>query len=100
MKGSVFMPPPRSDFEYKKVEPPKGLKDFPRFLRELLGGFFGRMIYIVKLVWETGPWIMIVMSLIALFQGIIPIISSYISRYLRQKHKFRLFCAFNHNFYR
>lgn len=82
MKGSVFMPPPRSDFEYKKVEPPKGLKDFPRFLRELLGGFFGRMIYIVKLVWETGPWIMIVMSLIALFQGIIPIISSYISRYL------------------
>ncbi|MBQ8207792.1 MAG: ABC transporter ATP-binding protein [Clostridia bacterium] len=40
------------------------------------------MIYIVKLVWETGPWIMIVMSLIALFQGVMPIISSYISRYL------------------
>lgn len=82
MKGSVFMPPPRSDFEYKKVEPPKGLKDVPRFLSELFGGFFGRMIYIVKLVWETGPWIMIVMSLIALFQGVIPILSSYISRYL------------------
>lgn len=76
------MPPPRSSFEYKKIEPPKGLKDVPRFLRELLGGFFSRMIYIIKLVWETGPWIMIVMSLIALFQGVMPIVSSYVSRYL------------------
>lgn len=74
--------PPRSNFEYQKVQPPKGIKDVPRFLKELLGGFFGRMIYIVKLVWETGPWIMIVMSLIAIFHGVMPIISSYISRYL------------------
>ncbi|MBE6537911.1 MAG: ABC transporter ATP-binding protein [Ruminococcaceae bacterium] len=78
------MPPPfrGSDFEYKKIAPPKGIGDLPRYLRELLGGFFSRLIYIVKLVWETGPSIMIAMSLIALFQGVSPIISSYISRYL------------------
>ncbi len=75
-------PPPRSNFEYEKIAPPKGICDLPRYLKQLLGGFFSRMIYIVKLVWETGPWIMIVMSLVALFQGILPIISSYISRYL------------------
>ncbi len=76
------MPPPRSNFEYKKIEAPKSIKDIPRYLRELLGGFFERMIYIVKLVWETGPWILIVLSLISLFQGVMPIVSSYVSRYL------------------
>ena len=76
------MPPPRSNFEYDKIMPPKNIRDIPRYLKQLLGGFFSRMIYITHLVWETGPWIMIVMSLVALFQGIMPIISSYISRYL------------------
>lgn len=77
------MPPPRgSNFEYNKTEPPKNFKDVPRFLGELFGSFFGRMAYILALVWETGHSILISMSLIALFQGLSPIISSYISRYL------------------
>lgn len=72
----------RSRFEYEKVQPPKNIKDVPRYLRELLGGFFKRMFYIFALVWETGPWILIVMSLIALLNGVVPIISSYVARYL------------------
>ncbi len=82
MKGCEAMPPPRSSFEYQKIEPPKNIREIPEYLRSILGGFFIRMIYIIKLVWETGPWIMITMSLIAVFQGVLPIISSYISRYL------------------
>ena len=77
------MPPPlRSNFEYEKISSPKKISDVPRYLRVLIGGFLSRMIYIIKLVWETGPWIMILLSLITLLQGIIPIISSYISKYL------------------
>ena len=76
------MPPRGSDFEYKKVEKPNSISDIPRYLREIFGGFFGRMSYIVKLVWETGPWILIALSLISLLQGIIPIVSSYVSKYL------------------
>ena len=76
------MAPPRSDFEYKKQEMPKSIREVPAYVKEVVGGFFSRMVYIIKLVWETGPWIMIAMSLIALFQGVSPIISSYISRYL------------------
>ncbi|MEE0969091.1 MAG: ABC transporter ATP-binding protein [Clostridia bacterium] len=74
--------PRGSRFEYKRVDAPKGLRDVPRYLKELLGGFFSRMVYIVKLVWETGPWIMIALSFFALFDGVMPIIASYISRYL------------------
>lgn len=77
-----MMPPPRSNFEYQKIEPPKRISEVPVYLKAILGGFFTRMIYIIKLVWETGPWIMIVMSLVAIFQGVLPIISSYVSRYL------------------
>ena len=71
-------PPPR--FEYDRVEKPKGLRDLPRYLRELLGGFFGRLSYIFGLVWRTGHWILIVMSLIALLTGLLPVIGSVISR--------------------
>ncbi len=77
-----MMPTPRSNFEYQKIEPPKRISEVPAYLKAILGGFFTRMIYIIKLVWETGPWIMIVMSLVAIFQGVLPIISSYVSRYL------------------
>ena len=67
-------------YEHEKVPPPKNIKDVPRYLRELLGGFFIRFGYIISLVWQTGPWILILMSLIALFQGLTPVIGSIISK--------------------
>lgn len=45
-----------------------------------IGGFFYRLFYIFGIVWRTSPWIMIVMSLIALLQGLLPIVGSLISR--------------------
>lgn len=75
-----FGPPGRGHFEYKSIAKPKSLWDVPRYLRELLGGFFSRLLYIFKLVWETGPWILFVMSFIALFEGLAPVIGSLISK--------------------
>ncbi len=66
--------------EEKKIAPPKNIKDIPRYLHELLGGFFSRLFYIFKMVWETGHWILIAMVLISLFTGIMPIVSSLISK--------------------
>ena len=66
--------------KYKRVDPPKGIGDLPRYLIEVCGGFFHRLFYIFGVVWRTGPWIMIVMTLIALFEGIMPIVGSLISR--------------------
>ena len=71
-------PPPR--FEYEKVARPKGIKDVPRYLREVIGGFFYRLFYIFGLVWKTGPWILIVMSLFAALSGVLPIVGSVISK--------------------
>lgn len=65
---------------YERVSPPTGLRDLPRFLRELLGGFFYRLFYIFGLVWKAGPWIMFAMSFVALFEGVMPVVGSLISR--------------------
>ena len=75
-----FGPPGPMNANYQKVAQPKSLGDIPRYLGELLGGFFYRLFYIFKLVWRTGPWILAVMSFIALFQGIMPAVGSIISK--------------------
>ena len=67
-------------YEYKKVDPPKNFWDVFRYLREVLGGFFTRFFYVVKLVWRSGKWILFLLSFIALFQGVTPIIGSLISQ--------------------
>ena len=62
------------------VPPPSGISDIPRFLGELIGGFFFRLSYIIRLVWQTGPWILFIMSFISLFQGVMPIVGSLLSQ--------------------
>ena len=69
------MPP-----NYNRPAPPKSLRDVPRYLKELFGGFFKRFFYIVKLVWRTGHWIPLLLSFVALFKGITPVIGSLISK--------------------
>ena len=65
---------------YNRVQPPKNLKDIPRFLKELSSGFFVRLAYTFKMVWETGPWILFSMVAVTVFTGIMPIIGSLISK--------------------
>ena len=72
--------PRNNNFQYEKVPPPKNIADVPRFLRELIGGFGYRLFYIFRLVWKTGPWIMFTMMFIALFDGIMPVVGSLISK--------------------
>ncbi|MBR2615823.1 MAG: ABC transporter ATP-binding protein [Clostridia bacterium] len=75
------MPPPmRMPYRHRKVPRPKSLLDVPRFLKELLGGFFSRFFYIVKLVWQTGKWILFLLSFVALFKGVTPVLGNLISR--------------------
>ena len=83
MKGGTPVmfhgPPPGARFQYAKITPPKNVADVPRYLGELLGGFFTRMGYVCKLVWRTGPWILFAMLFFAIFQGIMPVVGSKIS---------------------
>ncbi len=73
-------PPGARQFQYSYVTPPESLGDLPRYLKELLSGFFSRMGYIFKIVWRTGPWILFAMLFIAAFQGVMPVVGSLISQ--------------------
>ena len=59
---------------------PKSVKEVPGYLTELTGGFFKRLFYIIKLVWQTGRWIPFLLSFVALFRGVSPVIGSIISK--------------------
>lgn len=61
------------------AKPPASLRDVPRYIRELVGGFCYRLWYIIKLVWETSPAILVALLLIALFNGVMPVVGSVIS---------------------
>ena len=67
-------------YQHKKTPPPTGLSDVPRYLRDILGGFFGRFGYIVTLVWRTGKWILFLLTFVALFRGVSPVIGALISK--------------------
>ena len=70
----------QTPYIYDRIPLPKNIKDVPRYTQELLGGFFIRFAYIVNLVWETGHWILFLLSFVALFKGITPVIGSLISK--------------------
>ncbi len=63
-----------------RVSPPKGIKDVPRFLFDIIVGFFSRLGYTFKMVWDTGHWILFSLLLITLFTGIMPLVGSLISK--------------------
>lgn len=68
-----------AQFQYERVAPPKGLRDLPRYLRELLGGFFFRLSYILRMVWKSSRGALILLLLIAIFNGFVPVISSLLT---------------------
>lgn len=78
LAGGMMVGP--SDFQYERVEPPKSVLDIPRYLKELFGGFFYRLFYIFSLVWKTGPWILFFMIFVSVFTGVMPVVSSLISK--------------------
>ncbi len=77
--GPGFGPPPNGMLDKLKEPKPKTLKEVPRYIRNIISGFFSRLFYIFRLVWETGPWILFVMIFMAVFNGVIPVIGAVIT---------------------
>ncbi|MBO7761973.1 MAG: hypothetical protein J6T24_04175, partial [Clostridia bacterium] len=76
------MPPPMSPppFKTRKSTRPKHLREYPRWIAGLVRSFFSHLFYIVRLVHETKPWLLWLMTLFCLLGGILPVIGAWISR--------------------
>jgi len=78
-------PPDNSVNDQYRVPPPKNIKDVPRYIKEVVSSFSGRMLYIVKLVWEVSPGILFLMAFMALWSGVMPVVGSLIGKELLNK---------------
>ena len=75
-----FGGPPPSELNEKLKEPlPKSIGEVPRYLRRMLGSFFSRLTYIIRLVWEAKKSLLVVLVFMAVFNGISPVIAAFIS---------------------
>lgn len=72
-------PPPKKSDGLKK---PTKLREIPAYLAQRIKGFTTRLFYIISLVWETAPAVLILMALFCIIDGILPVIGAYISREL------------------
>ncbi len=70
----------KDPYQNNRPKTPKHLRELPRYLGEMIGGFFFRLFYICGMVWKTGPWILIVMVLTAVLTGILPMVGSLLSK--------------------
>ncbi len=61
------------------VPKPKRLKELPLYLYKKVRGFFTRLFYIIGLVWQASPLVLIALSLFCLLDGLLPVIGAYIS---------------------
>lgn len=73
---TLKMHPPQSD----GIPKPKSLREVPGYISRVVRGFTFRLFYIVKLVWETAPHLLILMCLMCVFEGVLPVIGAYISK--------------------
>ena len=80
MGGGFGGPPPIGGPKYDKVAKPKGISDIPRFFRELVGGFFKRLVYIFGMVWRTSPITLVTLIFVSVFDGVMPLVGSLISK--------------------
>ena len=73
MYGPPSRKPPKDN-----TPKPKSFKEVFPYVFKLIRNFFARYIFIFKLVWETSPFILIIMSLVTILNGVFPVLGAKI----------------------
>ena len=80
--------PPRPPRLSDGIAKPRSLREVPAYICKKVKGFTTRLLYIVKLVWQSAPIMLIAMALLCLIDGILPVIGAYISKDLLNEISF------------
>ena len=62
------------------IEKPKSISEFPAYIIKRMTRFLTRLFYIIRLVWESAPFMLIFMALLCVLDGVLPVLGAYISR--------------------
>ena len=63
----------------RKTEKPKNFGEAMKLTGKVIKGFFSRLGYIFKLVWETRPWILFAMLFLAIIEGALPVAKALVA---------------------
>ena len=77
--NGIPMPPRPPKRQDDGIAKPQRLRELPSYLCKVLGGFFTRLFYIVSLVWEAAPIMLLLMVLLCILDGVLPVVGAYIS---------------------
>ncbi|MBP3436840.1 MAG: ABC transporter ATP-binding protein [Clostridia bacterium] len=80
MAEKKTFPPEKEEQIYQAVEKPESIKQIPSYIFRLIGKFFSRFSYIIRLVWEASPLVLILMTFCCLCDGFLPVVGAYISK--------------------
>ena len=73
------MPPKHRPFT-DGIEKPKSIKEVPGYIWKKVSGFSSRLFFIVKLVWESAPLLLVLMAVLCLLDGVLPVLGAYLSK--------------------
>ncbi len=77
------MPPPAGRHgkvnEQYRIPRPARLREVPSYLRKLFGSFFSRLLYIFRLVYDTKKSMLLFMVVMAVLNGVFPVLNAYIA---------------------
>ena len=76
----IMTPPNLQTGKKAPKRKPKNLKEFITGFFSGIKAFLSRLFYIISLVWETAPIILIAMVLLCVFDGVLPVFGAYITR--------------------
>ncbi len=79
MAGPMGGPPPNKPMN-DGIPTPKSIKEVPFYVYKRVKGFLSRLFYIIGLVWEASPPVLISMCALCVFDGLLPVIGAYITR--------------------
>ena len=80
---NIAPPPPPPDSKVNdqyRTPKPKSLRDVPKYIKRVVDETSERMFYIIRIVWEANRGIMFLMAFMTLFNGVMPVIGSLISK--------------------
>lgn len=59
---------------------PKSIKEVPGYIWKKISGFSSRLFFIVKLVWQSAPLLLILMAVLCLLDGVLPVFGAYVAK--------------------
>ena len=77
--NGIPMPPRPPKKQDDGIEKPTRISEIPSYFCKVTAGFFKRLFYIVSLVWEAAPWMLVAMVALCILNGVLPVAGAYIS---------------------